>query len=153
MSRKKAFTVIELIFVIVVVGILTSIALTKLAATRDDARVSMIAYNTMTAATEIAAYAVSQGETEAVLGEMSRSIEILVNKGYASDTGSYRVDISSDDDTEVCLIMKIDGSGEDTEVLTVENGPASDESCLHLQDLIDFGSYPMPLRGSYIILP
>ena len=37
---KKAFTMIELIFVIVVIGILTAIAIPKLAATRDDAVVT-----------------------------------------------------------------------------------------------------------------
>ena len=36
-SSKKAFTMIELIFVIVIVGILAGIAVPRLAATRDDA--------------------------------------------------------------------------------------------------------------------
>ncbi len=36
-SSKKAFTVIELIFVIVAIGILAGIAIPKFAATRDDA--------------------------------------------------------------------------------------------------------------------
>ena len=36
-SSKKAFTMIELVFVIVVIGILAAIAVPKLAATRDDA--------------------------------------------------------------------------------------------------------------------
>ncbi len=39
-SSKQAFTMIELIFVIVVIGILSAIAIPKLAATRDDAIVS-----------------------------------------------------------------------------------------------------------------
>lgn len=34
---KKAFTMIELVFVIVVIGILAAIAVPKMAATRDDA--------------------------------------------------------------------------------------------------------------------
>ena len=34
---KKAFTMIELIFVIVIIGILSAIAIPKFAATRDDA--------------------------------------------------------------------------------------------------------------------
>jgi len=37
---KKAFTMIELVFVIVVIGILASIAIPKFAATRDDAFIS-----------------------------------------------------------------------------------------------------------------
>ena len=37
---KKAFTMIELIFVIVVIGILSAIAIPKLAATRDDATIA-----------------------------------------------------------------------------------------------------------------
>ena len=37
---KKAFTMIELVFAIVVIGILSAIAIPKFAATRDDAEVS-----------------------------------------------------------------------------------------------------------------
>ncbi|WP_415407252.1 type II secretion system protein [Sulfurovum sp. CS9] len=36
-SSKRAFTMIELVFVIVVIGILSAIAIPKFAATRDDA--------------------------------------------------------------------------------------------------------------------
>ena len=36
---KKAFTMIELVFVIVILGILASVAIPKLAATRDDAEI------------------------------------------------------------------------------------------------------------------
>jgi len=37
---KKAFTMLEMVFVIVVIGILSAIAIPKFAATRDDAIVS-----------------------------------------------------------------------------------------------------------------
>jgi len=37
---KKAFTMIELVFVIVVIGILAAVAIPKFAATRDDALIS-----------------------------------------------------------------------------------------------------------------
>lgn len=36
-SNKKAFTMVELIFVIVIIGILSAIAIPRFAATRDDA--------------------------------------------------------------------------------------------------------------------
>ena len=39
-SSKKAFTMIELVFVIVVIGILSAIAIPKFAATRDDALIT-----------------------------------------------------------------------------------------------------------------
>ena len=39
-KNKKAFTMIELIFAIVIVGILASVAIPRLAATRDDAVVT-----------------------------------------------------------------------------------------------------------------
>lgn len=49
-SFKSAFTMIELVFVIVVLGILAAVAVPKLAATRDDAVLTRIKsdYNSIT---------------------------------------------------------------------------------------------------------
>lgn len=47
-TNKSAFTMIELIFVIVILGILAAVAIPKLAATRNDATASTIATSAAT---------------------------------------------------------------------------------------------------------
>ncbi len=59
---KKAFTMIELIFVIVILGILAAVAVPKLAATRDDATLTKIAANFMTLYSDLGAYYTANGK-------------------------------------------------------------------------------------------
>ena len=44
-AMRDGWTVIELIFIIVIIGILAATALSKLAATRDDAKLSVTVHN------------------------------------------------------------------------------------------------------------
>jgi general secretion pathway protein G len=54
---------IELIFVIVIIGILAAVAIPKLAATRDDAKISNIVSNARTALGDMTAFYTSKGNT------------------------------------------------------------------------------------------
>ena len=76
---KKGFTMIELIFVIVILGILASVAIPKLAATRDDAEVSKAATNLTTAISDIAAYYTAKGQfagtDAAAIGNMTNATD------------------------------------------------------------------------------
>ena len=59
---KKGFTMIELIFVIVILGILASVAIPRLAATRTDAEIATTVANIRTLLSDLNSYYVVKGE-------------------------------------------------------------------------------------------
>ena len=60
-KKKQAFTMLELIFVIVIIGILSVASIPKLAGTRDDAIISKLSHSIQTARVEIMAEIVTSG--------------------------------------------------------------------------------------------
>jgi len=60
-NMRAGFTMIELIFVIVIIGVLAAIAMNKLSATRDDAKISQIIANSKTFMNDVKAYYTAQG--------------------------------------------------------------------------------------------
>ena len=63
---KKGFTMIELIFVIVILGILASVAIPRLAGTRADAEVATTISNLRTLVGEASSYYVAHGKFDNV---------------------------------------------------------------------------------------
>ncbi|WP_267525603.1 type II secretion system protein [Campylobacter sp. MG1] len=68
---KKAFSMIELIFVIVILGALAAVAISKLNATRDDAVITKSAQNLATLIGELASYYTAQSKFNDDINKMT----------------------------------------------------------------------------------
>ncbi len=146
--KKSAFTMIELVFVIVILGILAAVAIPKLTATRDDALVSKIAMNIMNGASEIASYAVSKGLVEDNLTSMSNGLTLLLNEGLASvDTSNKSITIKAGNVND-CVVMQVVSSSDDDNITITFNNDGGDSICKGVQSAIDATKYPMKIRGA-----
>ena len=81
---KKAFTMIELIFVIVIIGILASVAIPKLVANRDDATATICITTARQFIQEVALYYTVNGNFTNI-SVMSNIPVDNTERGFASD--------------------------------------------------------------------
>ena len=82
---KKGFTMIELIFVIVILGILASVAIPRLAGTREDAEISAAVANLRTLLGDAASYYVLKGTFTGAKWTEITSVPLKKTDGNAID--------------------------------------------------------------------
>ena len=147
---KKAFTMVELIFVIVIIGILTAVALPRLSATRDDALIAKNSEYITGIMTEISTYTTANGESKDDLSEMSSLLQNLKSQNRVTlDTSNKSATVKIGEDV-ACITIDIDSTSTTDFLKTIFSSTTTDRVCNQVQKFIKEKDYPLVLRGKLI---
>ncbi|WP_300368576.1 type II secretion system protein [Hydrogenimonas sp.] len=147
---KKAFTLIELIFVIVILGILAAVAIPKLNATREDAIVAKKAKLITASINEIAAHAFGQKSISGGLTTYSNILREMKEKGEVVPNGNdNNLTFLTGNNTQCIILSLVNGNQEQN--LSVSYGnPNNDTICIGLQRILHNSNYSIVLRKNLV---
>jgi prepilin-type N-terminal cleavage/methylation domain-containing protein len=150
-NSKSAFTMLELIFVIVIIGVLSSVALPRLSATRDDAKVSVLAKAIQSIKSEISTAIIATNQvptTTAQMKSISNTMSDLPNFVIVNDKVINIID--TDNSSEVCKVLTIDDSNSSNVKLLLSNGLGRSSICKGLQKLIPDNNIGFTIAGNIV---
>ena len=102
---KKGFTMIELIFVIVILGILASVAIPRLAGTKADAEISAAVANLRTLVSDANVYYVAKGgfDTTGTGGAISTTWDQITNVPVSAPINTLNINTSLNIGGQRCI--------------------------------------------------
>ena len=118
--KRAGFTMIELIFVIVILGILAAVAIPKLAATRTDASVSKISQDASTLVGELGTYYTAQGTFK---GKSSADITNITLKTSDTDLQDTDTLVIGDENNNTCLTITFNSVADGNITVAAEASP------------------------------
>ena len=123
----KAFTLIELIFVIVILGILAAVAIPKLMATRVDANRAKLLEDIRNATKEVVSYYMANSGTvdfDKIKNDNETIVNKLINEGWVEVNNSQKAYVYSDNiNKPVCLTYITNGNQIEVDTNKSNNDP------------------------------
>jgi len=147
---KKAFTMIELIFVIVIIGILAAVAIPKLSVTRDDAKVSVLAKAIQSVQSEITTYIFATSiipQTTADIQNVSNTVRELSDFVVVNNKV---INIIDTDNSQICKVLTIDDSDASKIKLRLTDGSGTSAICVGLKRLIPDNNTAIVIAGNMV---
>jgi len=150
--KRSGFTMIELIFVIVILGILAAVAIPRLAATREDAQISKLATNVSTLKTEIGSSIVATGTVDfsgglATWQNASNTAREMITAGDASVAGDILSFIDKANADAVCLTVQVDDTNTSNVQMITTHGAGASALCAGVQNMVAEGNVTVSGRN------